>query len=70
MNIKVWGKKDLENLSVFYLGEILLYFWNKKKKNKFLEYVIVVEEGNWNIINEVFCVFCFNVDFMKSKNIE
>ena len=51
MNTKVRGKKDLENLSVPYLGEIPLYFQNKKKKNKFSEYAIVVEEGNRNIIN-------------------
>lgn len=70
MNTKVRGKKDLENLSVPYLGEIPLYFRNKKKKNKFSEYAIVVEEGNRNIINEAFRVLRFNVDFMKSKNTE
>ena len=67
---KVRGKKDLENLSVPYLGEIPLYFRNKKKKNKFSEYAIVVEEGNRNIINEAFRVLRSNVDFMKSKNTE
>lgn len=67
MNTKVRGKKDLENLSVPYLGEIPLYFRNKKKKNK---YAIVVEEGNRNIINEAFRVLRSNVDFMKSKNTE
>lgn len=66
MNTKVRGKKDLENLSVPYLGEIPLYFRNKKKKN----YAIVVEEGNRNIINEAFRVLRSNVDFMKSKNTE
>ena len=70
MNTKVRGKKDLENLSVPYLGEIPLYFRNKKKKNKFSEYAIVVEEGNRNIINEAFRVLRSNVDFMKSKNTE
>lgn len=43
---------------------------NKKKKNKFSEYAIVVEEGNRNIINEAFRVLRSNVDFMKSKNTE
>ena len=70
MNTKVRGKKDLEKLSVPYLGEIPLYFRNKKKKNKFSEYAIVVEEGNRNIINEAFRVLRSNVDFMKSKNTE
>lgn len=70
MNTKVRGKKDLENLSVPYLGEIPLYSNNKKKKNKFSEYAIVVEEGNRNIINEAFRVLRSNVDFMKSKNTE
>lgn len=69
MNTKVRGKKDLENLSVPYLGEIP-FFRNKKKKNKFSEYAIVVEEGNRNIINEAFRVLRSNVDFMKSKNTE
>ncbi len=64
MNTKVRGKKDLENLSVPYLGEIPLYFRNKKKKNKFSEYAIVVEEGNRNIINEAFRVLRSNVDFV------
>lgn len=68
MNIKVRGKKDLENLSVPYLGEIPLYSNNKKKKNKSQEKTIVVEEGNRNIINEAFRVLRSNVDFMKNKN--
>lgn len=70
MNTKVRGKKDLENLSVPYLGEIPLYSNNKKKKNKSQEKTIVVEEGNRNIINEAFRVLRSNVDFMKSKNTE
>ena len=68
MNTKVRGKKDLENLSVPYLGEIPLYFSNKKKKNKSSEHAIVVEESNRNIINEAFRVLRSNVDFMKNKN--
>ncbi len=68
MNTKVRGKKDLENLSVPYLGEIPLYSNNKKKKNKSQEKTIVVEEGNRNIINEAFRVLRSNVDFMKNKN--
>jgi hypothetical protein len=68
MNTKVRGKKDLENLSVPYLGEIPLYSNNKKKKNKSQEKTIVVEEGNRNIINEAFRVLRSNVDFMKNKS--
>lgn len=68
MNTKVRGKKDLENLRVPYLGEIPLYFSNKKKKNKSSEHAIVVEESNRNIINEAFRVLRSNVDFMKNKN--
>ena len=42
MNTKVRGKKDLENLSVPYLGEIPLYSNNKKKKNKYFLIGILV----------------------------
>ena len=66
MNTKVRGKKDLENLSIPYIGEIPLY-GKGKKKNKSQEKIIVVEEGNRNIINEAFRVLRSNVDFMTGK---
>lgn len=69
MNTKVRGKKDLR-IWVCPIWVKYRYISETKKKNKFSEYAIVVEEGNRNIINEAFRVLRSNVDFMKSKNTE
>lgn len=74
MNTKVRGRKDLENLSIPFIGEIPQYSGTKKKWWKFKHRkrqdmkIIVVNEGNRNIINEAFRVLRSNMDFMASKD--
>ena len=74
MNTKVRGRKDLENLSIPFIGEIPEYSGTKKKWWEFKHRkrqdmkIIVVNEGNRNIINEAFRVLRSNMDFMASKD--
>ena len=74
MNTKVRGRKDLENLSIPFIGEIPQYSGTKKKWWEFKHRkrqdmkIIVVNEGNRNIINEDFRVLRSNMDFMASKD--
>lgn len=74
MNTKVRGRKDLENLSIPFIGEIPQYFgtkrkwWGVKKRKRQEMNAIVVNEGNRNIINEAFRVLRSNMDFMASKD--
>lgn len=74
MNTKVLGRKDLENLSIPFIGEIPQYSGTKKKWWEFKHRkrqdmkIIVVNEGNRNIINEAFRVLRSNMDFMASKD--
>ncbi len=62
-NTKLRGRKDLENLSVPFIGEIPIEKHDKKDK---AENRIVVSEGNRDIINEAFRVLRTNLDFMSS----
>lgn len=74
MNTKVRDRKDLENLSIPFIGEIPQYSGTKKKWWEFKHRkrqdmkTIVVNEGNRNIINEAFRVLRSNMDFMASKD--
>ena len=74
MNTKVRGRKDLESLSIPFIGEIPQYFSTRKKLgfNKKIQpdmkKIIVVKEGNRNIINEAFRVLRSNMDFMAGKD--
>ncbi len=74
MNTKVRGRKDLQNLSIPFIGEIPQYSGTKKKwwklkhrKRQDLKN-IVVNEGSRNIINEAFRVLRSNMDFMINKD--
>ena len=74
MNTKVRGRKDLENLSIPFIGEIPQYsgtkkkWWEFKHRKRQVMKIIVVNEGNRNIINEAFRVLRSNMDFMASKD--
>lgn len=74
MNTKVRGRKDLENLSIPFIGEIPQYsgtekkWWEFKHRKRQDMKTIVVNEGNRNIINEAFRVLRSNMDFMASKD--
>lgn len=62
-NTRVRGRKDLENLSVPFLGEIPMVKSKKKEKHS----SIVVEQGNRNIVNEAFRVLRTNISFVSSQ---
>lgn len=63
MNSKVRGRKDLENLSIPYVGELPL--WKSKKDAKDQrEYQIVVKQHNRDVTNEAFRVVRTNLEFM------
>lgn len=72
MNTRVRGKKDIENLTLPFVGEIPLSY-RKKKRLPFRKpqpepYSIVVKEKNRNVINEAFRVVRTNLEFMQGKN--
>lgn len=65
MNTKVRGRKDLESLSVPFVGEIPLAVSGKKNKtahNKSKE--IVIRQGKRDIVNEAFRVLRTNLEFI------
>jgi capsular exopolysaccharide synthesis family protein len=70
-NTKVRGRKDLDGVTIPFIGEIPLFmhrkkrlFGGKKTKKQKDEDVIVVKEGNRNVINEAFRVLRTNLEFM------
>lgn len=76
INSKVRGRKDIEKLTIPFVGEIPLYSrpkskwpwkrWLKKKKNADTEeYKIVVKPKSRNVINEAFRVVRTNMEFMS-----
>ena len=74
MNTKVRGRKDLQNLSIPFIGEIPQYsgtkkkWWELKHRRRQDLKTVVVNEGNRNIINEAFRVLRSNMDFMINKD--
>ncbi len=78
LNTRIRGKKDLENLTVPFAGEIPLLAAKKKffasnRKRRHEGSRIVVQQGNRDGINEAFRVLRTNLEFMmnkdKSKNV-
>lgn len=71
MNTRVRGRKDIESLSLPFLGEIPLCITGNKKpfgKQKLVEHAILVKEGNRDMINEAFRVLRTNLEFMSGKD--
>ena len=65
----VRGRKDLEGMTIPFIGEIPLY---RKRKSKFSREkedtpVIVVKEKSRNVVNEAFRVVRTNLEFMTKK---
>lgn len=74
MNTKVRGKKDLENLTVPFIGEMPLYGKVRrsgllgKKVAPLTESKIVVKEGSRDVVNEAFRVLRTNLEFVSGEN--
>lgn len=74
MNTKVRGKKDLENLTVPFIGEIPLYGKVRrsglfgKKVAPLTESKIVVKEGSRDVVNEAFRVLRTNLEFVSGES--
>lgn len=74
MNTKVRGKKDLESLSVPFVGEIPLYGKVRrsglfhKKVTPLTETKVVVKEGSRNVVNEAFRVLRTNLEFVSGED--
>jgi capsular exopolysaccharide synthesis family protein len=67
MNTRVRGRKDLEDLSVPFIGE--LPFWKpKKSKDVDTEKQIIVKHKKRDIINEAFRVVRTNLEFMTNPD--
>ena len=71
MNTRIRGRKDLESVTVPFIGEIPLFARKKKglfgKKPQEVK-AIVVKEGSRDIINEAFRVLRTNLEFMSGKD--
>lgn len=71
MNTRIRGRKDLESVTVPFIGEIPLFVRKKKglfgKKPQEVK-AIVVKEGSRDIINEAFRVLRTNLEFMTGKD--
>lgn len=74
MNTKIRGRKDLENLSIPFVGEIPLYGrvrrsgLFRKKVTPSTETKIVVQEGSRDVVNEAFRVLRTNLEFVSNDN--
>ena len=66
-NTKIRGRKDVEGLTLPFLGEIPLNGDSKKKDEDNL-HELVVKEGCRDVINESFRVLRTNVEFMNVSN--
>ena len=64
MNTKVRGRKDLESLSVPFVGEIPLATHGRKNKAAHAVREIVVHQGKRDIVNEAFRVLRTNLEFI------
>ena len=70
LNTRVRGRKDLEGISIPFIGEIPLYLRTKKgilRKPLPQVKAVVVKEGSRDIINEAFRVLRTNLEFMTDN---
>ncbi len=74
LNTRIRGKKDLESVTVPFVGEIPLtaakkkLFASNRKKTQSSSARIVVRQGNRDSINEAFRVLRTNLEFMMIKD--
>lgn len=65
LNTKVRGRKDIEKLSIPFVGEIPLH--ESKKHRKEEEYRIVVKPKSRNVVNEAFRVVRTNIETIAAQ---
>lgn len=70
LNTKLRGRKDLENLSLPFAGEIPIAFKKKNAKRSSGIQPIVIKQGSRDIINEAFRVLRTNLEFMMDAGRE
>ena len=63
-NTKVRGRKDIEHLTVPFIGEIPQYGNSKQRKKGDAEYKILVKPKSRNVINEAFRIVRTNLEFV------
>lgn len=74
MNTRIRGKKDLEGLSIPFVGEIPLYGKVRrsglfhKKVTPLTETKVVVKEGSRDVVNEAFRVLRTNLEFVSGES--
>ncbi len=74
LNTRIRGKKDLEGLSIPFVGEIPLYGkvrrsgLFRKKVTPLTETKVVVKEGSRDVVNEAFRVLRTNLEFVSGEN--
>lgn len=74
LNTRVRGKKDLEGLSIPFVGEVPLYSkvrrsgLFRKKVTPLTETKVVVKEGSRDVVNEAFRVLRTNLEFVSGEN--
>ena len=64
MNTKVRGRKDLENLSLPFVGEVPLASSSRKKKETAENKRINIRQGSRDMVNEAFRVLRTNMEFI------
>ncbi len=74
LNTRIRGKKDLESVTVPFIGEIPLnaakktLFASRRRQSSSSQARIVVRQGNRDSINEAFRVLRTNLEFMMNKD--
>ena len=69
MNTKVRGRKDLENLSLPFVGEVpLVSAGRRKRKEESETKTLIIKQGSRDIVNEAFRVLRTNLEFMLETN--
>ncbi len=66
-NTKVRGRKDIENLTIPYIGELPLWKPKKGEENKDPEHSFVVRQHSRDITNEAYRVVRTNLEFMTNE---
>lgn len=65
---RIRGKKDLEKLSVPFLGEIPFEGKTSSKKDQPRNYTVSVKPSKWDFLNESFRILRSNLEFMNTDD--